>query len=93
MVQPLGKDPLTAEDQVIKDAIDFDDLKRRVTPPTPENVQKRIDKLNGVVVVADATTAGKKAAAPVKSAPVVSQVSDDDEELDKSFPDYEGSAQ
>lgn len=92
LVQPLGKEPLTAEDQVIKDAIDFDDLKRRVTPPTPENVQKRIDKLNGLST--DAASVGKKTVAAVKSAPAVSPVSsDDDEDLDKSFPDYEGSAQ
>ena len=46
-VQPIPKEPLSAADQQIKDAIDFDDLKRRVSPPTPEYVQKRIDKING----------------------------------------------
>jgi hypothetical protein len=47
-VQPISKEPLNATDQQIKDNVDLDDLKRRVTPPTAEYVQKRIDRINGV---------------------------------------------
>src|SRR5574337_562714 len=87
-VQALPKEPLSAADQVIKDNIDFDDLKRRVTPPTPDKVQGRIDKINGVTTNG-ATTAAPAPAAAKKStkaaAPAVSMT--DDEDLDKSFPD------
>lgn len=91
-VQALPKEPLSAADQVIKDSIDFDDLKRRVTPPTPENVQKRLDKINGVTTTgAQAPSAPAPAAAAKKStkaaAPAVSMT--DDEELENSFPSYE----
>jgi hypothetical protein len=91
-VQALPKEPLSAADQVIKDSIDWDDLKRRVTPPTPEIVQKRLDKINGVTTTgAQAPAATAPAAAAKKStkaaAPAVSMT--DDEELENSFPSYE----
>lgn len=91
-VQPISKEPLSAADQKIKDDVDFDDLKRRVTPPTADIVQKRIDKINGVVsadVTAAPAAAGKKAVAPATAkAPPVSMT--DDEELGNSFPAYDG---
>ncbi len=100
-VQALNKEPLSAADQVIKDSADLDDLKRRVTPPVPEKVQERINKINGVdgtgAPVAAATTAkaaptAKKAAATPKAAtPAVSMT--DDEELEKTFPSYNGDAE
>jgi hypothetical protein len=97
-VQPIPKEPLSAPDQVIKDGVDLDDLKRRVTPPTPDKVQARIDKINGVAVDGAAGTGVPVAAANTKkvatkvapakvSIPVVSM--SDDEELDKAFPSYE----
>jgi len=91
-VQAYSKEPLSAADQVIKDSIDFDDLKRRVTPPTPDKVQGRIDKINGVTTNgATAPSAPAPAAAAKKStkaaAPAVSMT--DDEELENSFPSYE----
>lgn len=92
-VQPISKEPLSAADQKIKDDVDFDDLKRRVTPPDAATVQKRMDKINGIVS-ADVTAApaGKTAAAPAKAkAPVVSMT--DDEELGNSFPAYDGTPQ
>ena len=61
-VQPISKEPLSATDQQIKDNVDLDDLKRRVTPPTAEYVQKRIDRVNGINV--DAAPAPAHAAAP-----------------------------
>lgn len=92
-VQPISKEPLSAEDQVKKDGVDFDDLKRRVTPPTPAEVQKRLDKINGADGVAAtapvAATAGKKPAPKAAAkTPTVSMT--DDEELDQSFPAYAG---
>ncbi len=87
-VQPISKEPLSAADQKIKDDADLDDLKRRVTPPTPEVVQKRLDKINGVT--ADTVPAATSAAKKVASAPVVSMT--DDEDLGTSFPAYEGEA-
>lgn len=90
-VQPISKEPLSAADQKIKDDVDFDDLKRRVTPPTADIVQKRIDKINGVVsadVTTAPATAGKAAAPATAKAPAVSMT--DDEELGNSFPAYDG---
>lgn len=95
-VQAFSKEALSATDQVIKDKIDFDDLKRRVTPPTPEQVQKRIDKINatatdGTTATASTAVASKKVATPkVASTPAVSM--SDDEDLEMSFPDHEGEA-
>jgi hypothetical protein len=84
-VQPLPKEALSAEDQKIKDNVDLDDLKRRVTPPTVDQVQKRLDKINGV-----ATSDAPKATAASK--PVKAQAVNltDDDYLDTAFPDYNG---
>lgn len=88
-VQPISKEPLSAADQKIKDDVDFDDLKRRVTPPTPEVVQKRMDKINGVVSAdAPAAKAGAPAKAAAPATPAVSMT--DDEDLGTSFPSYDG---
>jgi hypothetical protein len=91
-VQPISKEPLSAADQQIKDNVDLDDLKRRVTPPTADLVQKRLDKINGVAtdfhqkLDASATKAVKPAVA--KTAPVADM--SDDEELNDAFPSYDG---
>ena len=45
-VQGIPKEPLTAEDQVLADNADLDELKRQVTPYTAEQVLKRIEKIN-----------------------------------------------
>jgi len=82
-VQPLSKEPLSAADQVIKDNVDLDELKRKVTPPTAEMVQKRIDKING------GTSAAPVAAQPAK---VASVDMSDDETLDTAFPSYDANA-
>jgi hypothetical protein len=92
-VQAISKEPLSAADQKIKDDVDLDDLKRRVTPPTPDLVQKRLDKINGVdtATATAAPAAGAKKAAPAtKAAPKAAAVSmTDDEDLGDSFPAYE----
>lgn len=95
-VQPISKEPLSAADQAIKDSVDFDDLKRRVSPPTPDAVQKRIDKINGVTSeTVEATPAASKGKAKtntnnaVATSPApVSMSSDEDE----TFPAYDGNA-
>lgn len=88
-VQPIPKEPLSAADQQIKDSVDFDDLKRRVTPPTPDMVQKRIDKINGLTGEATPTspTSGRTAKVVAKTAPAPVNMS---EEEDESFPAYNG---
>lgn len=93
-VQAISKDPLSAADQVIKDSADIDDLKRRVTPLTPEQVQKRMNKILGLADDASATaallatTAKKVAPKAATKTPSVSMTEDD--ELGSSFPDYDG---
>lgn len=87
-VQAVPKEPLSASDQVIKDTANLDDLKRRVTPPTADQVQKRMDKISGGPV---STVTPVKASASKATVSTVSMA--DDEELEKSFPDYDASAQ
>jgi hypothetical protein len=85
-VQALNKEPLSAADQLIKDSIDFDDLKRRVSPPTTEFVIKRMEKISGTTIDTSAVkTSVKSTVAPVS-------LSDDEDDLDKAFPSYEESA-
>jgi len=91
-VQPISKEPLSAADQKIKDDADLEDLKRRVTPLTPDQVQKRIDRIMSLGDAASAATAPattKVATAAPKIAPVSMT---DDEDLDESFPAYSGNA-
>jgi hypothetical protein len=44
-VQPLPKEPLSAADQQIRDNANVELLKRQTVPPTPEFVQRRLDKI------------------------------------------------
>jgi len=95
-VQSYDKEPLSATDQLIKDSVDFDDLKRRVTPPSADIVQKRIDKINGATDVNTAPVAvkvgGKVDTKPgtAKVTPAVSMA--DDSELEMTFPDHDAQA-
>lgn len=41
----LPKEPLTAEDQKIKDSVDLEDLRSRVTPPKADMVLKRMENI------------------------------------------------
>lgn len=90
-VQPISKEPLSAADQAIKDKdVDLDDLKKRCTPLTAEQVDKIVAKIRGTAP-ADATDAKadtKKVAAPKVKAPPVNMT--DDEDVHESFPDYNG---
>jgi len=95
-VQPISKEPLSAADQDIKDKADLDDLKRRCTPLTAEQVTNIVNKIRGIATTATAAATGtapatKTAAkAPVAKTPAVSMT--DDEELPETFPEYADNA-
>lgn len=91
-VQGLQKEPLSADDQVIKDNVDTDDLKRRVTPPTPEFVQKKMDKINGVIAATVATVTTDKLSVVNTKSTIPTVNMSDDEDLEKSFPSYDETA-
>lgn len=89
-VQPLPKEPLSAADQKIKDEMDVDDLKRRVTPPTPEQVQKRLDKLNGVEgSVTTATNGSTAPSSKMAATPSSVDLHDDEDDMDDLFPAHQ----
>lgn len=90
-VQPISKEPLSAADQKIKDDVDLDDLKRRVTPPTADMVQKRLDKINGVEGASTSEVAKTATKATAKAAPKTAPVNmSADDEMDESFPPFNG---
>lgn len=94
-VQPISKEPLSAEDQKLKDNADLDDLKRRCTPLTPESVQKILNKIYGVenavpLVSAPPAKNGKAPAAKSSGSKTQAVSMSDDEELGDSFPAYSG---
>jgi hypothetical protein len=84
--QPLSKEPLSAQDQVLRDNADLEELKRRVSPPTPDAVEKRLEKINSFGMGGQTV---KPAARPtnntVSKAPARVAVADD---TDDEFPDY-----
>lgn len=92
-VQPIPHKPLSAADQKIKDDADVEELKRKVTAPSPEIVQKRLDKILGdggeLYIPAAKGAPGKPATAgkPGKAAPVEMT---DEEDISDIFPDYNG---
>lgn len=83
-VQPISKEPLSASDQAIKDNdVDLDDLKRRVTPLSAEQVAARVEKITGHLPTATSSVAKSTV---VKKTATVSV--DGDDELSDEFPDY-----
>lgn len=75
-VQPIAKEPLSAEDQLIVDNIDMDQIRKFATPPSVEAVQKKLDKIHEDLklppfgsssVVDDSKSKGKKTSVPVAS--------------------------
>lgn len=93
-VQPIPHKPLSAEDQLIRDKADLEDLKRKVSPPTPEQAQKRLDKIlgEGGSVAMPANAAGKgKTFQKGKSAPAV-EMKDEDTDVSDMFPDYDSNS-
>jgi hypothetical protein len=83
-VQAISKEPLSAADQMVKDSVDLDDLKRRVTPLTPDQVRSRINKILGL---ADEGVEVKSGLVKPITKPIISMTDDDD--LDNAFPDYD----
>jgi len=93
-VQPRPHKPLSAADQQIRDNADLEDLKRRVVPPSPEVVAKRVEKiLEGPVSgpsssskILRANNQNQQASKSLR--PPVSSMDDDD--MDDIFPSYDG---
>lgn len=83
-VQAVGKEPLTAADMKIQDSVDIEDLKRRVAPPTYEQVQKRLEKIHQDLGTAFKLTSTKSEVKSSTPAPVSME---DDEETE--FPSYD----
>lgn len=89
-VQPLPKEPLLASEQQVKDNVDLDDLKRRVTPPSADVVQKRLEKIFGDLPHSEMIqTPYSKKSTSLKDTPKVSVVNMGDDDLEESFPDYD----
>jgi len=83
-VQPLGKEPLSPELQLIRDKdVDLDMLKKLSTPPTPEMVKEKLAKIHESLGAGGLTTTSvAKVDVKGKKQPV--PVADDSEE----FEDY-----
>jgi hypothetical protein len=84
VVQPCSKEPMSATDQDLKDKADLDVLKRQVTPLTPEQVQKRLDFINGAAVPQKSSPDVAAAAATQAATPATTDDDDDDD-----FPSYD----
>lgn len=85
---PLPKEPLSVEDQKIRDSVDLDDLKRRVTPLTPDAVRERMAKIDSYAAGGSTATAAPRSS-PVSTTQqgevkVPDTLADDDED----FPDF-----
>jgi hypothetical protein len=77
-VMPKQPKPLSAADLEIKSQVDLDDLKRRCTPPTPEEMEERIRQIHARSEEGNATSSDQN-----------NNNNDDDDDLD--FPAVEGS--
>jgi hypothetical protein len=77
-VVPKSKKPLSAGDLEIKQQVDLEDLKRRCTPPTPEQVEERIKVIDS-----------KSPNGPANGSSTSVQSDDDDDDVD--FPAVDGS--
>ncbi|HUS88851.1 MAG TPA: hypothetical protein VMW91_05690 [Desulfosporosinus sp.] len=78
-VIPMGHTPLSPSDLEIKQMADLEELKRKCTPPTPEEVDQRVAAI-------DAKSKSRQGNATSPSA-------DDAEDSETDFPAVEGSAQ
>ncbi len=84
-VIPKSKKPLSASDLELKQGLDLEELKRKCTPPTREQVEARIASLKAKKGI----TNDKQTVATTVTKPVVEDSSSDD---DFDFPAVEGSA-
>lgn len=83
-VNPKPHKPLTATDLSLKDNADLEELKRRVSPPTPDKVQERLDKL---MANSPLKAAAGTATPAVKNGKVATADLTDDTDTD--FPDHD----
>ncbi len=88
-VIPKGKKPLSASDLEIKQNIDLEELKRKCTPPTPEQVEARLASLRAKKGLTNTVQTSATAESAPKARPVVE---DDNSTDDFEFPAVEGSA-
>jgi len=94
-VQPRPHKPLSAADQQIRDNADLEDLKRRVVPPTPEVVAKRVEKIMEGPVAGGPGSSSKIMRANVQNQQAPKSLrppvaSPDDDDVDDIFPSYDG---
>lgn len=80
-VQPVAKEPLSAENQRTVDNIDMDQLAKMVAPLTPDQVKARIDKIGGPL--SQVAQGGDK---PATTKPQTVNMADEDAD-DDVFPD------
>lgn len=95
-VQPRPHKPLSAEDQNLRDNADLEELKRKVTPLTPEQAQKRLDKVlnGGTLAAAPAPTAKPGKAAPAAKSTATKKVTtqvdlESEDSINDIFPDHD----
>ena len=100
-VQPIERFPLSAADQkIVDEQMDMEFLQRKITPPTAEQVQKRLDKIleGGASLVApvkkekSVKKVAEKGAASAAPKSVAAPVVGGDDELDNLFPAYDAEA-
>lgn len=85
---PLSKEPLSVEDQVIRDSVDLDDLKRRVTPLTPSAVLERMAKIDSFVPGGGSQTPVARPSSVSTSVQNEVRVPDTLTDDDDDFPDF-----
>lgn len=89
-VQTYSKEPLSASDQALVDEhADMDDLKRRTQPSTPEQVQKRIEKILGDAAAAMPAPAPQSTPVARTATKATTVNMTDDDDLSEAFPEYE----
>ena len=95
MVQPIPHKEMSPDAKKARDAADFSELARKVTPPTPEQVQKRLDHiLEGHAPFippakpAASASAGKSNGGKTTSRKTPDVVPQEDESVDDIFPEY-----
>jgi len=87
-VIPKSKKPLSTSDLEIKQNIDLEELKRKCTPPTREQVEARLASLRAKKGLTNTAQTSSTTETTPKARPVV----EDDNSDDFEFPAVEGSA-
>ena len=79
-VQPIPHKPLSVTEQQLRDNFDLDDLTKKVTAPTSDQVETRLSKINSATPAGSAKTGQRSAPAKVvkQAVPAVDTSDDDD---------------